>query len=102
MPFALRFVVDSGERVITIEDIPEIQLLHQNWVRLLGVQNRSGGSLRDCLVGSLRMRPDRIVIGECRSSEALEMLQAMNTGHDGSMTTLHANSTKDALTRLES
>jgi len=58
--------------------------------------------LRDCLVGSLRMRPDRIVVGECRSAEALEMLQAMNTGHDGGMTTLHANSTKDALTRLES
>jgi pilus assembly protein CpaF len=94
--------VNIAERIITIEDIPEIQLEHPNWVRLVAVQDERGGTLRDCVVGSLRMRPDRLVVGECRSSEALEMLQAMNTGHDGGMTTLHANSTKDALTRLES
>ena len=99
---ALCSKVGLGERIITIEDIPEIQLDHPNWVRLVGVPDERGGTLRDCLIGSLRMRPDRIVVGECRSTEALEMLQAMNTGHDGSMTTLHANSTKDALTRLES
>src|SRR5262245_35998441 len=94
--------VDISERVITIEDIPEIQLEHPNWVRLVGVPDERGGTLRDCVVGSLRMRPDRLVIGECRSSEALEMLQAMNTGHDGGMTTVHANSSKDTITRLES
>src|SRR5215471_8405921 len=99
---ALCSKVGLGERIITIEDIPEIQLDHPNWVRLVGVPDERGGTLRDCLIGSLRMRPDRLVVGECRSTEALEMLQAMNTGHDGSMTTLHANSTKDALTRLES
>src|SRR5215475_5922033 len=99
---ALCSKVGFGERIITIEDIPEIQLEHPNWVRMVGVPDERGGTLRDCLIGTLRMRPDRIVVGECRSTEALEMLQAMNTGHDGSMTTLHANSTKDALTRLES
>ena len=98
---ALCSKVGLGERIITIEDIPEIQLEHPNWVRMVGVPDERGGTLRDCLIGSLRMRPDRIVVGECRSSEALEMLQAMNTGHDGGMTTLHANSTKDSLTRLE-
>jgi pilus assembly protein CpaF len=99
---ALCSKANLAERIITIEDVPEIQLQHPNWVRLVAVPDERGGSLRDCVVGSLRMRPDRIIIGECRSSEALEMLQAMNTGHDGGMTTIHANSTKDALTRLES
>ena len=99
---ALCSKVDIKERIITIEDIPEVQLGHPNWVRLVGVPDERGGTLRDCVVGSLRMRPDRLVIGECRSSEALEMLQAMNTGHDGGMTTIHANSSKDTLTRLES
>jgi Flp pilus assembly CpaF family ATPase len=94
--------VNASERIITVEDIPEIQLSHANWVRLVAVPDERGGTLRDCVVGCLRMRPDRIIVGECRSSEALEMLQAMNTGHDGGMTTLHANSSKDALTRLES
>ncbi|PYS43016.1 MAG: hypothetical protein DMG14_02090 [Acidobacteria bacterium] len=94
--------VDISERIITIEDIPEIQLEHPNWVRLVAVPDERGGTLRECVVGSLRMRPDRLVVGECRSAEALEMLQAMNTGHDGGMTTLHANSSKDTLTRLES
>ena len=99
---ALCSKVEINERIITIEDIPEVQLEHPNWVRLVGVPEEKGGTLRDCVVGSLRMRPDRLVIGECRSSEALEMLQAMNTGHDGGMTTIHANSSKDTLTRLES
>jgi pilus assembly protein CpaF len=94
--------VNIGERIITVEDIPEMQLDHPNWIRLVAVPDERGGSLRDCVVGALRMRPDRIIVGECRSSEALEMLQAMNTGHDGGMTTIHANSSKDALTRLES
>jgi pilus assembly protein CpaF len=99
---ALCAKVNPDERIITIEDIPEIQLNHANWVRLVAVPDERGGSLRDAVVGSLRMRPDRLIVGECRSSEALEMLQAMNTGHDGGMTTIHANSSKDALTRLES
>lgn len=93
--------LDTRERVVTIEDIPEIQLNHPNWVRLVAVP-AADVSIRSCLVGSLRMRPDRIVVGECRSDETLDMLQAMNTGHDGGMTTLHANSTGDALVRLES
>ena len=99
---ALSALVPEDERIVTIEDIPELQLNHQNWARLLAVRDESEITVREALVGSLRMRPDRIIIGECRSSEALEMLQAMNTGHDGGMTTIHANSTDDALTRLES
>jgi len=99
---ALASRVKMEERIITIEDIPEIQLNHANWVRLISVKGEHPVSVRDCLVGSLRMRPDRIIVGECRSQEAVEMLQAMNTGHDGGMTTLHANSPVDALTRLES
>lgn len=100
---ALCSKVPLHERIITVEDIPEIQLNHPNWVRLVSV--RAGGektaAMKDCLVSSLRMRPDRIVVGECRSSEAVEMMQAMNSGHEGSMTTIHANSTGDALTKLE-
>lgn len=93
--------IPLNERVISVEDIPEIKLSHSNWVRLLAVREGQGISVRDCLTGCLRMRPDRIIVGECRSSEALDMLQAMNTGHDGGMTTIHANSTTDALSRLE-
>jgi pilus assembly protein CpaF len=99
---ALASRVKMEERIITIEDIPEMQLNHANWVRLLAVRGENEVTVRDCLIGSLRMRPDRILVGECRSQEAVEMLQAMNTGHDGGMTTLHANSPVDALTRLES
>ena len=95
-------LIDPNERIVTIEDIPELQLNHPNWARLLAVRDEIKVSVREALVGSLRMRPDRIIIGECRSSETLEMLQAMNTGHDGGMTTVHANSTDDALTRIES
>ncbi len=100
---ALCSKVPLHERVITVEDIPEIQMSHPNWVRLVSVRGAEGkgAAMKDCLVSSLRMRPDRIVVGECRSNEAVEMMQAMNSGHEGSMTTLHANSTGDALTKLE-
>lgn len=93
------------ERLVTIEDSAELQLSHRNLVRLesrpANIEGRGRIAIRDLLVNSLRMRPDRIIIGECRSGEALDMLQAMNTGHDGSLTTVHANSPRDALSRLE-
>jgi len=94
--------VSGSERIITVEDIPEIQISHPNWVRLVAVRGAKGQRAADCLISSVRMRPDRIVVGECRSDEVTEMLQAMNSGHEGSMTTVHANSTGDALVRLES
>lgn len=96
--------IPRRERIITIEDTLELNLAHENWIRLEAVYDLSRPvvSLKDCLANSLRMRPDRIIVGECRKDEAFEMLQAMNTGHDGSMTTLHANSPRDALARLES
>ena len=95
--------IPSSERIVTIEDAAELQL-HQRHVCTL--EARPGGdqdsvTIRDLLHHSLRMRPDRIVVGECRGGEALDMLQAMNTGHDGSLTTIHANSPRDALSRLE-
>lgn len=99
---ALASHVGPQERIITVEDVPEIKLRHKNWIRLVAKRDKSNEAVRECLVGCLRMRPDRIVVGECRSAETLEMLQMMNTGHDGSMSTLHANSSHDALTRLES
>ncbi|MBR2441361.1 MAG: Flp pilus assembly complex ATPase component TadA [Lentisphaeria bacterium] len=93
------------ERLVTIEDSAELKLSHRNLVRLesrpSNIEGRGRITIRDLLVNSLRMRPDRIIIGECRSGEALDMLQAMNTGHDGSLTTIHANSPRDALSRLE-
>lgn len=96
--------VPRRERIITIEDTLELNLSQENWIRLEAVYNlaRPVVSVRDCLANSLRMRPDRIIVGECRKDEAFEMLQAMNTGHDGSMTTIHANGPRDALARLES
>ena len=98
------FIPDT-ERVVTIEDAAELQLRQPHKVRLESRPARIDGtgriSIRDLVVNSLRMRPDRIVIGECRSGEALDMLQAMNTGHDGSLTTIHANSPRDTLARLE-
>ncbi len=101
---ALSGLVPKSERIITIEDVAELNLQHENWVRLesVHVPGKATISTRDCLVNALRMRPDRIVVGECRRDETFEMLQAMNTGHDGSMTTVHANSSRDCLTRLES
>jgi pilus assembly protein CpaF len=97
--------IPDNERVVTIEDAAELQLRQPNKVRLESRPARIDGtgriSIRELVVNALRMRPDRIVIGECRSGEALDMLQAMNTGHDGSLTTIHANSPRDTLARLE-
>lgn len=97
--------IPEGERVITIEDSAELQLQHRNLVRMearpANVEGTGRVTIRDLVVNTLRMRPDRIIVGECRGAEALDMLQAMNTGHDGSLTTLHANSPREALTRLE-
>lgn len=95
----------NRERIVTIEDAAELQLMQEHLVRLEArppnVEGRGEITIRDLVRNSLRMRPDRIVVGECRGGEALDMLQAMNTGHDGSLTTIHANSARDALARLE-
>ena len=97
--------IPNGERIVTIEDAAELMLNQDHIVRLesrpANIEGRGAVTIRDLVKNSLRMRPDRIVIGECRSGEALDMLQAMNTGHDGSLTTLHANTPRDALARLE-
>jgi pilus assembly protein CpaF len=97
--------IPENERIVTIEDAAELQLQQEHVVRLeTKVQNADGKgavTIRDLVRNSLRMRPDRIVIGECRGAEAMDMLQAMNTGHDGSLTTIHANSPRDAISRLE-
>ncbi len=97
--------IPHDERIITIEDSAELSLKQDHVVRLEtrppNIEGTGQVSARDLVINALRMRPDRIVIGECRGSEALDMLQAMNTGHDGSLTTLHANSPRDALSRLE-
>jgi pilus assembly protein CpaF len=94
-----------GERVITIEDAAELRLHGDHVVRLetrtANVESVGQVTTRDLVRNALRMRPDRIIVGECRGAEALDMMQAMNTGHEGSMTTLHANSARDTLTRLE-
>lgn len=93
------------ERIVTIEDAAELQLRQEHVVRLEGrppnIEGKGEITIRDLVRNALRMRPDRIVVGECRGGEALDMLQAMNTGHDGSLTTIHANSPRDALARLE-
>jgi pilus assembly protein CpaF len=97
--------IPSDERVITIEDAAELQLQQPHVVRLetrpANIEGKGEITQRDLIKNCLRMRPDRVIIGECRGAEALDMLQAMNTGHEGSMTTVHANSTRDALARLE-
>jgi pilus assembly protein CpaF len=99
-----RFIPEE-ERIVTIEDTAELQLQQSHVVRLetrpANIEGAGEISQRDLVVNALRMRPDRIVIGECRGPEALDMLQAMNTGHDGSMTCVHANSARDAFSRLE-
>ncbi len=102
---ALSCVLPKSERIITIEDSAELRFLeHPHVVRLEARPRNAEGTgevtIRDLVINALRMRPDRIVVGECRGAEALDMLQAMNTGHDGSLTTLHANSTADAVARL--
>ena len=98
--------ISQEERLVTIEDAAELRLHHQHWVRLESrppnIEGKGSVTSRDLFKNSLRMRPDRIIIGECRGPESLDMLQAMNTGHDGSMTTIHANSTQDVLSRLDS
>ena len=97
--------IPEGERIVTIEDAAELQLPQEHCVRLEArppnIEGKGAVTIRDLVRNALRMRPDRIVVGECRGGEALDMLQAMNTGHDGSLTTLHANSPRDALARLE-
>jgi len=97
--------IPSSERIVTIEDAAELQLQQDHVVRMEtkppNIEGRYQVSIRDLVRNSLRMRPDRIVVGEVRGGEALDMLQAMNTGHDGSLTTLHANAPRDALSRLE-
>ncbi|NJN19293.1 MAG: CpaF family protein [Oscillochloris sp.] len=97
--------IPDNERIITIENAAELQLQQRHVVTLetrpANLEGRGEIAIRDLMVNALRMRPDRIVVGECRSGEALDMLQAMNTGHDGSMTTLHANSPRDAIHRME-
>jgi pilus assembly protein CpaF len=101
----LSTLIPQGERIVTIEDSAELQLKHPNLVRLearpANLEGRGQVSIRDLVRNALRMRPDRIVVGECRGAETLDMLQAMNTGHDGSLTTAHANSPRDLLSRLE-
>lgn len=103
---ALSRFIDDGERVVTVEDAAELQLQQPHVVRLetrpANTEGRGEITQRDLVRNALRMRPDRIIIGEVRGAEAFDMLQAMNTGHDGSMSTIHANSTRDALTRIES
>ena len=98
--------IPENERIITIEDAAELKLHQRHWIRLESrppnIEAKGAITIRDLFRNTLRMRPDRIIIGECRGIESLDMLQAMNTGHDGSMTTIHANSTQDVLTRIDS
>jgi pilus assembly protein CpaF len=102
---AMSRLIDPAERTVTIEDAAELQLQQPHVVRLetrpANLEGSGEINMRDLLKNALRMRPDRIIIGECRGEEALDMLQAMNTGHDGSMSTIHANNPREALTRLE-
>jgi len=101
----LSHFIPEGERVVTIEDAAELQLDHENLItmqsRQPNVEGKGAVTIRDMVRNALRMRPDRIVVGECRGGEALDMLQAMNTGHEGSLSTIHANSPEDAMIRLE-
>jgi len=102
---AMSRLIDPGERIVTVEDAAELQLQQPHVVRLEtrppSLEGKGEVMQRDLVRNALRMRPDRIIIGEVRGSEAFDMLQAMNTGHDGSMSTVHANTTRDALTRIE-
>jgi pilus assembly protein CpaF len=97
--------IPPGERIVTIEDSAELRLAQPHVVTLearpANMEGRGEVSIRDLVKNAMRMRPDRIVVGECRGGEALDMLQAMNTGHEGSMTTTHANSPAEALKRIE-
>jgi pilus assembly protein CpaF len=102
---ALSVFIDHRQRIVTIEDAAELQLKQPHVVRLetrpANLEGANAIRQRELLINSLRMRPDRIVVGEVRGEEALDMLQAMNTGHDGSLTTIHANSPRDGISRLE-
>ena len=102
---AMSAAIDDRERIVTIEDSAELQMQQQHVVRLEtrppNIEGRGEVAQRDLVKNALRMRPDRIIVGEVRAGEAIDMLQAMNTGHDGSMTTVHANTARDALSRLE-
>ncbi|HEX3251681.1 MAG TPA: ATPase, T2SS/T4P/T4SS family, partial [Pyrinomonadaceae bacterium] len=102
---ALSAYIPHNERIVTIEDSAELQLQQPHVVRLEtrppNIEGKGEVNQRDLVKNALRMRPDRIVIGEVRGGEAIDMLQAMNTGHDGSLTTIHANTSRDALARLE-
>jgi pilus assembly protein CpaF len=102
---ALSAYIPSNERIVTIEDSAELQMQQPHVVRLEtrppNIEGKGEVTQRDLVKNALRMRPDRIVIGEVRGAEAIDMLQAMNTGHDGSLTTIHANTPRDALARLE-
>jgi len=102
---ALSQMIDHSERVVTIEDAAELQLQQPHVVRLEtrpeSLEGRGEVNQRHLVRNALRMRPDRIILGECRGAEAFDMLQAMNTGHDGSICTIHANTPRDALTRIE-
>jgi len=97
--------IPEDERIVTVEDAAELQLPQDHWVQLESrppnLEGKGAITIRELVKNCLRMRPDRIVVGECRSGETLDMLQAMNTGHDGSLTTLHANTPRDAIARLE-
>ena len=102
---ALSSFIDNSERILTIEDTAELQLQQTHVGRMesrpANVEGKGAVTQRDCLRNALRMRPDRIIVGETRGEEVIDMLQAMNTGHDGSMTTIHANSARDGISRLE-
>jgi pilus assembly protein CpaF len=102
---ALSSFIPKADRIVTIEDAAELKLDQRHVVRLESrppnLEGKGAIGIRELVRNSLRMRPDRIVVGECRGAEALDMLQAMNTGHDGSLTTIHANSARDALSRVE-
>ena len=97
--------IPEEERIVTVEDVAELRLQQEHWVRLESrppnIEGKGEITIRDLVKNCLRMRPDRIVVGEVRGSEALDMLQAMNTGHEGSLATIHANTPRDALTRME-
>ena len=102
---ALSAAIPDNERIVTIEDAAELQLNQRHVLRLEArppnIEGEGAIPIRDLVRNSLRMRPDRIIVGEVRGAEALDMLQAMNTGHDGSLSTVHANSARDALARIE-
>ncbi|HMN59632.1 MAG TPA: ATPase, T2SS/T4P/T4SS family, partial [Anaerolinea sp.] len=97
--------IPGDERIVTIENAAELQLRQEHVVTLesrpMNIEGRGEITIRQLVINALRMRPDRIIVGECRGDEALDMLQAMNTGHDGSMTTAHSNTPRDTLSRLE-